>query len=479
MVKAGGRMRTNGTIKNLLLQSSYQILAIIIPLITTPYLSRTLGADNLGTFSYSYSIAYYFVIVMQLGLNNYGNREIAKVRDNKQQLSKTFCEIYCVQLICSFWAILAYVIYMCVFATNKLYALLILPYVISGMFDINWLFFGLEEFKITVSRNTIIKILTTTCIFLFVKSSNDAAIYALIMTISILCSQVVIWPFVPKRICVQKVKYSDVIRHFKPNFILFIPVVAVSLYKTMDKIMLGNLSNLYEVGLYDSSEKIIQIPLALITALGTVMLPRMSNIYAHGNEQKAERVFMTSIEIAMFLSTSLSFGIMSVAKDFVPWFYGAGYEKCIDLFLILLPSCLFLAFANVIRTQFLVPKGKDIQFIISLTSGAVVNVIANSILIPHLQSIGAAIGTLLAEIIVCVIQVYMVRKDLPVKKAIFFSIPYLLAGLIMFFCIYGVEFNVQSVVLGLFLKSIFGAIVYLCSVLVLIKARNSLVKLGK
>ena len=125
------------------------------------------------------------------------------------------------------------------------------------------------------------------------------------------------------------------------------------------------------------------------------------------------------------------------------------------------------------------PKGKDIQFIISLTSGAVVNVIANSILIPHLQSIGAAIGTLLAEIIVCVIQVYMVRKDLPVKKAIFFSIPYLLAGLIMFFCIYGVEFNVQSVVLGLFLKSIFGAIVYLCSVLVLIKARNSLVKLGK
>src|SRR5699024_9596036 len=124
------------------------------PLITTPYLSRTLGADNLGTFSYSYSIAYYFVIVMQLGLNNYGNREIAKVRDNKQQLSKTFCEIYCVQLICSFWAILAYVIYMCVFATNKLYALLILPYVISGMFDINWLFFGLEEFKITVSRNT-------------------------------------------------------------------------------------------------------------------------------------------------------------------------------------------------------------------------------------------------------------------------------------------------------------------------------------
>ena len=141
MVKAGGRMRTNGTIKNLLLQSSYQILAIIIPLITTPYLSRTLGADNLGTFSYSYSIAYYFVIVMQLGLNNYGNREIAKVRDNKQQLSKTFCEIYCVQLICSFWAILAYVIYMCVFATNKLYALLILPYVIYGMFDINWIFF--------------------------------------------------------------------------------------------------------------------------------------------------------------------------------------------------------------------------------------------------------------------------------------------------------------------------------------------------
>lgn len=154
--------------KNFIYNTLYQLLVIIIPLITTPYLSRILGAEKTGVYSYSYTIATYFVLFIMLGLNNYGNRTISIIRDDKTKVSQEFWSIYFMQLVFGLFGVIAYVLYTIIFS-NTLITWILLLYVVSALIDINWFFFGMEQFKITVTRNTVIKIISTVMIFTFVK----------------------------------------------------------------------------------------------------------------------------------------------------------------------------------------------------------------------------------------------------------------------------------------------------------------------
>lgn len=450
--------------KNLKYNFAYQILAILMPLITTPYISRVLGPTKTGEYSYAYAIAYYFVMVIMLGLNNYGNRSIAAVRDDKEMLSKEFCSIYCMQVITGICSLAAYILYG-IFFSNTSMTWIVSLYVLSAVFDVNWFFFGMEQFKLTVTRNTIIKILTTICIFVFVKSQADVYKYALIMVLGILASQLILWSFLRKYITFVKVSPKDVTRHIKPNLILFIPIIAISLYKVMDKIMLGAMTTKTEVGLYESSERIIQIPMALITAMGTVMLPKMTNLLAKNDEKSSESYFSSSMMLVMFLSSSMCFGIMSVARYFVPLYYGPDYEKCIYLFQILLPSCVFLAFANVIRTQFLIPRKRDGIYISSVIIGAVLNLIVNTLLIPQYGSVGAAIGTLAAEIVVCLYQAFMVRKEIPIFKYAGNTMIFVIPAIIMYLILLNIKIGTSNL-FNLIICVLIGAVIYIVSMLI-------------
>lgn len=449
----------NSIKKNFIYNSIYNIMVLFIPLITTPYISRVLGASGVGTYSYAYSIASYYVLFIMLGLNNYGNRSIAQVRDNKEKLKKTFWSIYSLQFLLGIFINLVYLGYSIFLSSNYLVSLSVVFYVISGCFDVNWLFFGLEKFKITVIRNTLIRVITTISIFLFINNSEDIIIYCIIMTFGTLLSQLVLWPYIIKNIPFYKPSIKEIVIHIKPNLFLFLTVIAVSLFKVMDKIMLGMMTVASEVGYYESAEKIIQVPIALITSLGTVMLPRMTNIVSK-NEQQSGKLLYKSVIFAMFISTSLCFGIMAVSKEFVPLFYGEGFEKCIYLYLVLLPSCLFLAFANVIRTQYLLPHEMDKSYVISAFLGAAVNILINYLLIPYFGCIGAGIGTFFAEMIVCLYQVYAVKKYLPIKMYFYKSLHFVFSGGIMFIILYLLDFSQVSNIIALFIKIFIGIILY-------------------
>ena len=199
--------------------------------------------------------------------------------------------------------IIMYILYI-TFFDNKyyIYSLIQLIYLISTCFDVTWFFYGMEKFKLTVTRNTIVRICTVILIFLFVKDSNGLVTYMLLMVLSSLIGQLLLIPFLRKEVKFVKPSIRDVTKHIKPNLILFIPVIAVSVYKMMDKIMLGNMADIKEVGYYEYAERIINIPLGIITALGTVMLPRVSNLLAKGREKEVENYIEKSIEYMMFLA---------------------------------------------------------------------------------------------------------------------------------------------------------------------------------
>ena len=418
--------------KNFLYNVLYQILLVILPLITAPYISRTLGATAVGVYSYTYSVAYYFLLIAMLGIGNHGNRSIAAVRDDRKKLDKTFSSIYSLQVITFSIAILAYAIYLVLFVKdNRLIVLLQLIYVTSGLFDIGWLFFGLEQFKLTVARNTLIKISTVVLMFVFVHKPSDLWKYTLIMSAGTLFSQAYLWLYVKKYVSFEKCSVKEITSNIKPVLILFIPVLAYSIYKVMDKIMLGNMSSYDQVGFYNNAEKIINIPMGIITALGTVMLPRMSNIVANGDKKRVDDYIRISAKLVTLLSSAIAFGLMGVSSVLAPVFFGDEFIACGEIIRLLSVTVFFIAWANVIRTQYLIPNKRDSIYLTSTMVGAILNLIINWMLIPKYQANGAAFGTIVAEFSVMLVQMVAVKNELPMRKYIMSYSPILIIGLIM------------------------------------------------
>ena len=446
--------------KNFLYNAFYNVLILILPLATTPYISRIMGAGGIGSYSYASSVASYFGLFILLGLNNYGNRTIAGVRGDKKKLSYTFWSIYYIQFFMAIIVIVTYLIYCFCIAEDQTMALIQLIYMASVTLDINWFFFGLEQFKLTVTRNTIIKVINVLCIFIFIKSRSDIYLYGIIMVAGSLISQLVLWRFLRKYIYFCKIKLVDTFIHIKPNLILFIPVIAISLYTTMSKIILGSMSSMDEVGYYESAIKLTSIPSMAITSLGTVMLPRMSNLIASGNEKEAKRYIQKSLHISVFLSCSMAFGISAVCKEFVPIFYGPGFEECINIISLLVLSSIFISWANVIRTQYLIPKQKDKVYIVSVCLGAVVNICLNFLLIPYLAAFGSTIATFFAEGTVCIYQTYKVRNELKIKRYLKQVFPFLISGISMYLVVVNVPFIINNLV-TLILKIFLGGVIYL------------------
>lgn len=440
---------------------TYQILAMILPLITAPYVSRVLGSHSIGVYSYTQACANYFFLFAMLGVNNYGNRTIASVRDDEKKLGSTFWEIYSFQFLMGILVSIAYFVYCIFFAKeNAVVIFLQYLYVASGWFSINWLMFGLEQFKLTTIRNICVRLGMAVGVFLFVKTRADLPIYTAIIAGGNLISVLVIWPFALQHVPFRKPTLSGIIQHIKPNFILFWPVIAVSLYNVMDKLMLGMMSSKDEVGFYTYAENIVQIPNTLILALDNVMLPRMANLYATDKNEEATNLMHSVMMFAMMAAAAMSFGLAGVGPIFAPWFYGDAFARC-GLFIVLLcPVIVFKGWAGALRTQYIIPKKKDEVYLISLTSGAIVNLIINYLLIPRYQGIGAVIGTIGAEFSVAFIQFFMLRHEIDFKLYLTNGLSFCAIGAVMYVVVRTISGISTSAVVTMTVQVVCGAIIY-------------------
>lgn len=316
--------------KNLIYQSAYQLLMVISPLITSPYIARTLGNEMYGVYSYYYSIAYYFGIFAILGLANYGNRTIAKVKaERKEQLSRVFFQMIAMQICMLMLVSFVYFVSVPFWGGEyKANAIIEWMYILSVGLDISWFYFGIEEFKTTTQRSFIVKIGIIICILLFVKTPNDLNKYTAIMAGGMLISSLILWSQLSKYIVFTKIHAKEIVQHVKPNLALFVPVVSLALFHYTDKIMLGTMSTWKELGYYTNSDKIVNIPMGLINGLGVVMLPRISALSVSNESNKIEKYVNTSIVLSLWAGIALSFGIKAIDSDFIPFFFGKGYMRC-------------------------------------------------------------------------------------------------------------------------------------------------------
>lgn len=421
------------TNKNFIYNLIYQVFAFIIPLVTTPYVSRVLGAENVGIYSYTYSIVYYFMLAIMLGINNYGAREIAKLQNDKEKRSYKFWSIYGLQLINSIIMIIIFLIF-AYFAKYQYKNILMIQfiYIISAMLDINWFYFGMEKFKITISRNIIIKLLSLICIFLFVKNNDDLPIYTIILSGSVLFSQIYLWLHLKKDVIFVKVKMKDILYNLKPCLILFVPVIAYSIYRVMDKTMIGYFSNVVQLGNYESAEKIINIPISIITALGTVMMPHMSKL----KDDQILQQIRDTYKLCFFMIYPIIIGLLVVSKNFCNIFFGDGYELTPNIINLLLVTVFFSCITNITRNNFLIPKSRDKIYVNSAIYGAIINFFLNFIFIRKYGAYGACIGTIAAEVTVMIYQIYKTKNSIKYLDNLKATLPFLFSSILIGIAIY-------------------------------------------
>lgn len=415
--------------RNFAYNIAYQVLAIALPFVTAPYLSRVLGAENLGIYTYSYSIASYFLLFATLGMANHGNRSIAAAPRDRDSLGVVFINNYVIQFACGVATFAVYLGYCLALQQNQLVAIVQGFVVLSGILDINWLFFGLEEFRITVVRNAVVKLLSFISIFVFVRTENDLWVYVLIMSLSVFMSQAIMWGFLKSRVALKRPEWRLVKRNIKPMLVLFVPVLSYSVYMLIDKVQLGQLASMSEVGYYGNAEKIMNIPVSVMAALSTVMLPRAMRVLAEGDEAGYEHYMLASFTFVAVIEGFLCLGISSVATLFAPLYFGTEFVSTGFILRLLILTPIVSGFANVIRTQYLIPKFMDRAYVVSTIAAAVVNFSINLVLIPTMQSMGAVVGTICAESTVLIIQAIAVRHCLPWGKIASCTVPYLLAAL--------------------------------------------------
>lgn len=417
--------------KNYIYNVSYQILVLITPLITAPYISRVLGADGIGTISYAESIVSYFVLFATLGISTYGQREISYVQDSRENRSEVFWNTKVLEFTTSLIALVVYVIF--AVSRKEYYIYLTLSFHLLSVFaDVTWFFQGMEEFGKIVLRNSILRLANIIYLFLVVRTRQDILLYVFGTAFFGFLSTVSLWGYLPRYVN----KISTVELHPYKNITtvisLFVPTVAIQIYTVLDKTMIGIITqNSFENGYYEQALRISKMVLTVVTALGTVMIPRIGYHFKNGETDKVRQFMYRGYRFVWFLGIPLCLGMIGIAGNFVPWFFGNGYEKVIPLIQILSFLIIAIGINNVTGMQYLIPTGRQNLFTLTVVVGDCINFTMNLVFIKLFQSVGAAVASVTAETAIAVVQLFFVRKELSPMQVIRESYHYIGAGAVM------------------------------------------------
>ena len=450
-------------IKNYIYNILYQLVRIILPMVLVPYTYAHITPSVLGISSFASNIMSWFILFGTLGVNTYGNREIAKVRDDKQKLNTAFFEILYMQILNMLIAMAAYYIFCLCTVKENLYVYLLTGItMIASMCDITWLFYGLEDFKKASVRNSIVKVLGVSLIFLFCKSPDDLWIYILINAGSELFGQIIMFAQLKQYITFEKVSIVQAYKHhFKATFQLFVPTIAISVYTMLDQTMLGYLYNAEHLEFYKTSMNFVKMFLYFITSIGSVMLPRVTNVYYNdeNGQEKAQNLVNTTMKIALLLALPMCFGMIAVAPNLMSWYLPTA-PIIASLVCAGAPIVIFISMSNVTGIQYMVPTGMYKRYSLSVVSGAVINFCLNLFSIPKIGAFGAVISSVIAEASVTLIQYVSVRKKVKITFITKSYYVYLSASLLMLAVVYFEGKFLPVNVLGTLVQVGTGVIIY-------------------
>lgn len=402
--------------KNYIYNTLYEMLAIITPLITAPYVSRIFQADGVGIYSRTENMAAYFVMFSALGIRGYGQREIAQHRDNKQEVSKLFWEL---ELMCISTTLVCLVIWAALIGFSNVYA----PYyavltmtVAATAFDISWFWSGHEQYRFIVIRNSLIKIIGIILLFTFVHEKSDLLLYISLIAITGLLGNLSMWTYLPKYLVKVNIRSLEVKRHYKETLVYFVPSIATSIYTKLDKLMIGWITHDdFENGYYEQATKIINICKTLVLSINTVVSSRMSYLFAQNKHDEIRAKLKSTLNFVLLIATPITFGLIGIAVNFVPFFFGEGYDNVVQILYIMAPLMMVIGISNCFGALYFTPSGQRARSNKGIVTGAIVNLVLNLITIYFLKAFGAALASVIAELTITAMYLYMARDYFDIK----------------------------------------------------------------
>ena len=424
--------------KNYLYRVFYEVLTLITPFITTPYVSRVLGADGVGNYSFSYSIITYFMLFGALGTVSYGAREIARARDDREKLSKLFWEIELMTIGTSGLCLLIW-IFVIIFGNQYKYLYLALtPFLLGTMFDISWLFMGLEKVKNIVIRNSAVRIAGIVLLFLLIRKKEDIILYCVINSTTALLGNLSMWLYLPQmleKVDIHALKFKH---HLRETLVYFIPTIATFVYTVLDKTLIGVITgSSYQNGYYEQATKIIRITDSFVfMAVNSVMTARISYLFAEKKFDEIKRKILKSLDFILLLGVGAVFGLIGIIHTFVPIFFGGGYGPVESLVYLMTPLIIVIGISNCLGSQYYTPSGKRAQSAKYIVTGAIVNLLLNLCFIPVLNAHGAVIASLIAELTITVLYIRHCEGYLKTKDIGRMLWKRIIAGILMAFVVY-------------------------------------------
>lgn len=446
----------------------YQVLNVILPIITTPYIARVLGAENNGIYGFTYSIVSTFVMVGSLGIGTYGQREIAASNDNIYEVSKKFYEIQAVKTIAIIISAVAFVCVSMFSGDNKFYFIIQLPYFLSAILDISWLYQGLENFRIVAVRNIAIKLVGLVLIFTLVRNRSDLIAYLVILSMAQLVGNALMWVSLRKLLVKVKKCEISLLKHIKPTFVYFLPTVSYQVYAVLDRAMLGIIyDDNAENGFYEQAHKLVNVVTMVVSSYTIVMRSKMTTLFAKNDIPSIKQNLNGSMHFIGMLVFPMTFGMAAIAPNIVPWFFGPGYDRVINILRVFSPYFVMMGICTCLGTHILTPSGQQGKSNVGQCISAAANVCFNACLIPFLGAIGAAAASVASEIIIVVSYMHYTKEFMTYRSLFSILYKYLISAVIMFVPTFILAEYLSSSVLNTIIIVCVGVLVYVVSLALL------------
>ena len=437
-----------------------QIVSFIVPLILSPYVARVLSAELIGDYSYALANSSYFVLIEALGFSLYGMLKVSANRADKKYISTLFKEIMIAKFFLMVTCIIVYTIsFVWTSSGNKILCAIMIMNIISTGIDSTWFLMGMEDFKTTALRNIAVRLVNIVLIIILVKSEKDFLIYAIIMQLSNVISYIVVFPTVKKYIISSKVSFKNILKHTIKSLIYFVPGIVNTIFTSADKTVLGAFANSYEVGVYEQASKICSLCGSVINSISNVVMPRVTYLNHNASNEKSKKFMFKTLHYASVVAIVVTVGIICISDEFVPLFFGLGYEKSAVLLKILAFNVLMSILANYIGQQCLISNDKQNQYNIAISVGAILNVILNLFMVERLQSVGVSVASVVSSGALFLVVLIFSREIISLKNIIQMDWKAIISAIIMFVTIYWLSFD--NLFITLVVKVVVGAAVYI------------------
>lgn len=410
---------------NMVMNAILTMSNIIFPLITFPYVSRILLPEGMGKLSFVTSVVGYFSMFAQLGIPTYGIRTCARIRDDKEKLSRTVQELLILNFIT---VIVSYVVFAISIVAIPRFSREKELFIITGItillnaMGVEWLYKALEQYAYITVRSVIFKIIAVAGMFLLIHNKEDYILYGAISIFAASASNILNFINLRKHICIKPAGGYEIKKHIKPMLVFFSVSVAAAIYTNLDNVMLGFMNTDVEVGYYSGAIKVKTILVSLVTSASVVLLPRASHYIEKGEKEEFYKILNKTMRFIMLIAIPFTIYFMIYARDSILLLSGPEFEGSIIPMVIIMPTLLFIGMSNLVGIQMLVPLGREKQVFWSEVYGAVVDFAINLALIPKYGAMGAAIGTVVAEMVVVAVQLCYVKSDV---KNIFAGVSWL------------------------------------------------------